>query len=122
MAEELTHRHAPQVVRKLMDSDPKWLEVRTVKKKDSTLEILDPGEREAILLSEEIQSKIILLDDGQARQAAIKRNLACIGTLRILSEGANFDMIDLKESIGRLKQTTFRASAVLIHQVLDGAL
>ena len=45
-------------------------------------------EQEAILLADEIRAEAILLDEKAARNAAEQRGVRCIGTLRVLSEGA----------------------------------
>lgn len=122
VAQELTHRHAPQFVQKVIVSLPEWLSIQTVQQTDARLTALDPGEREAILLAGEIGVNIILLDEKTARDAAVQRGLRCIGTLRILAEGAKQGQIDLHNAIKRLCQTTFRVHPDLLKRVLRGLL
>ena len=57
-----------------------------------------------------------------ARDVAAQRGLRCIGTLRILAEGAKQGQIDLRNAIERLRQTTFRAHPDLLERVLKGML
>ncbi len=118
VARELTHPSAPKATRDFMATSSKWFGIREVKSRDNTLSFLDPGEREAILLADEMQIRAILLDEKAARQTAEARGLRCIGTLRILSEGAKQGHVDIYEVIRRLRQTTFRASDNLFDWVL----
>ena len=122
VAQELTHPHAPQCVRTLIMSPPDWLHIQTVQQTDPRLIALDPGEREAIVLAGEIGVNTILLDEKAARDVAVQRGLRCIGTLRILDEGAKQGQIDLRHAIERLRQTTFRIHPDLIKRVLKGLL
>ncbi len=119
---ELTHRRTPKIVHDFIMSSPEWLEVRTVASTDHSLSALDPGEQEAILLADEIGVAVILLDEKAARNAAEQRRLRCIGTLRILSDGAKEGQIDIHQAISQLRQTTFRAKPALFEKVLSGSL
>ncbi|MDM8550752.1 hypothetical protein QUF72_11765 [Desulfobacterales bacterium HSG2] len=119
---ELTHRHTPKIVHDFIVSSPEWLEVRTVVSTDHSLSALDPGEREAILLADEIGAEVILLDEKAARNAAEQRGVRCVGTLRILSDGAKEGQIDIYRAVSRLRQTTFRAKPALFEKALSGSL
>ena len=115
---ELTHPRSPQQVKNLIDINPDWLEIKTVQiMDDDLLSILDPGEREAIVLAEEYQIPGILLDEKMARSIAKQRGLNCIGTLRILAEEAKQQKINFLEAIDRLKQTTFRVNPRLLNSI-----
>lgn len=116
VARELTHPSAPKITRRFMATSFEWFEIREVAYRDDTLSFLDPGEREAIFLADEIQATVVLLDE----KAAVARGLRCAGTLRIIAEGAKQGRIDIHETIGRLEQTTFRASPALLKKVLHG--
>ena len=74
------------------------------------------------MLAGEIGVNTILLDEKAARDIAVQRGLRCIGTLRILGEGAKQEQIDLRHAIDRLRQTTFRVHPDLLKQVLKGLL
>lgn len=119
---ELTHRRTPKMVHDFIISSPEWLEVQTVRSTDQSLSALDPGEQEAILLADEIQAEAVLLDEKAARNAAEQRGIRCIGTLRILSDGAKQGQISIHEAINRLRQTTFRAKPALFEQAISGFL
>lgn len=119
---ELSHAHAPDKVRRFLSPSPDWLETRAVRITDNGLSALHPGEKETILLAEEMTVAAVLLDEKAARIAAERRNLQCIGTLRILSEGAKRGQIDIRQAVNRLRQTTFRANPELFERVLSGSL
>lgn len=80
---------------------------------------LDPGERDAILLVEQLEAGLILLDDYQARRVAQSRNLRIIGLLGILDEAAMQRLVDLPTAIDRLQTTNFRVSDRLIRSLLE---
>jgi predicted nucleic acid-binding protein len=46
---------------------------------DAILDLLDPGERAAILLAQELNADLLLLDDMKARRTATERGLAITG-------------------------------------------
>jgi len=119
---ELTHDHAPECIREVISSPPEWLHIQAIQQPDISLSFLDPGEREAILLAEEIGVHIVLLDEKMARDVSKQRGLQCVGTLRVLSDGAKHGDIDLVESIERLRRTTFRVHPALLDRVLQGTL
>ena len=119
---ELTHQHAPECIRTFVESPPEWLHIHQIQHADPSLGLLDPGEREAILLAEEISVHIVLLDEKMARDISKRRGLQCVGTLRILSDGAKNELIDLPDAIERLRRTTFRVHPALLDRVLQGAL
>ncbi len=119
---ELTHQHAPECIRTIIESPPEWLHIHPKQKADPSLAFLDPGEREAILLAEEIGARIVLLDEKMARDISKQRGLQCVGTLRILSDGAKHGHIDLTGAIERLRRTTFRVHPALLDRVLQGTL
>ena len=86
---------------------------------DSADEKLDAGEREAIALALELKADLIILDDKDARLEATRRDLRVIGTLRVLEDAAQLDLIDLPIVLQKLQQTTFRASPKLLQGMLD---
>jgi predicted nucleic acid-binding protein len=117
---ELSDEGAPQSARALVASPPSWLELRDVTTvPDASLDNLDPGEREAIALAEEVSADLVLLDEAAARRLATVRGLRVTGLLGVLTEAAALGLIDLPEVIARLRKTNFRASAELLKAVLD---
>ena len=86
---------------------------------DPTLGYLDPGEREAIALAEELQADQLLLDDADARLEAARRSLPFIGTLGVLREAARRDLLDLRTALVQLQETSFFVDPALIESLLD---
>lgn len=118
--DELADMRSPDVVKNWIEHPPTWLEVQAINARpDAELEELDLGEREAILLMEQLGANLLMVDDRQARQVARLRNLRIIGLLGILEEAANLGLVDLPAAIARLQQTTFRAPARLIQSLLE---
>jgi predicted nucleic acid-binding protein len=117
---ELQAEGTPEPVRSWIVSEPEWLEVRQANlPADAALSMLDPGEQEAILLAQELHADVLLIDDKGGRLEATRRNIAVVGTLGILDKAAERDWLDLPEALARLQQTSFRASAELIHSLLE---
>lgn len=63
---------------------------------DVIVDLLDPGERAAILLAQELNANLLLLDEMKARRLATERGLVITGILGILDqEAASMKLIDL---------------------------
>ena len=97
---------------------PPWLEVRAALAADTTLP-LDPGERAAIALAQELTADRLLIDERDGREVAIRLGIPVAGTLAVLRDAATAGLVDLNSAFDRLKQTTFRASPKLFSQVLE---
>jgi predicted nucleic acid-binding protein len=120
VASELQRPRAPELVRAWMTSPPPWLEVRSIARpKTDDLDYLGAGEREAILLAEEIHADWLIIDDYEGRLEANRRMLPVIGTLRVLDEAAERQLINLPEVIAKLQKTTFYLSPDLLQWLLD---
>jgi len=117
---ELQHPETLDPVRQWFAQPPAWLQVLppTVQP-DLGLDYLDPGEREAIALAEELKADQILLDEIDARKEAARRKLPFIGTLGVLRRAAQLDLVDLPSALARLQQTTFYVHPDLIRSLLD---
>jgi predicted nucleic acid-binding protein len=61
----------------------------------------------------------VLLDERRGREAAKERGLAVIGMLGVLEAAAEQGLIDLAEALARLRQTNFRAPAILLEEILE---
>ncbi len=118
--EELRQPNTPAVVQAFANAPPSWLEVRTISSPpDSSLDNLDPGEREAIALALELQANTLLIDDLAGREAALLHGLEIVGTMGVLYAAAEAGLCELKDAFGKLRQTNFRASAALYQSFLD---
>lgn len=117
--EELKAEKAPVQLQEWMTQLPQWLKIYSVKSTaDIILERLHSGEREAILLAEELKANLIILDEKAARQIARERGLNLTGLLGILDYSATRQLIGLPTVLKRLQQTTFRASPRLLRSLL----
>jgi predicted nucleic acid-binding protein len=104
---ELVAPNAPNVVKVWANHLPSWVEVKTISiQADLTLQRLDLGEQEAILLAQELQAELLLLDDKAGRQAALLRNLSVTGLLGVLDEAASLGLISRSEVADRLLKPT----------------
>lgn len=118
--EELQRDRTPQAVKEWMAKRPEWLEVRAVQNISvHQLDNIDTGEREAILLAEEVNADALLMDDKDGRKEAAKRSIVINGTLGVLEQAAEHNLTDLTEAISRLRQTTFRAPKEVIVAMLE---
>jgi predicted nucleic acid-binding protein len=117
---ELKHSESPNLVRQWCAQPPAWLQVLppTVPP-DRGLDYLDPREREAIALAEELKADQILLDEIDARKEAARRKLPFIGTLGVLRRAAQLDLADLPSALARLQETSFYVNPELIRSLLD---
>ncbi len=115
---ELGQRGSPEEVRVWLSSRPAWLEVREPSRIDSEIH-LGRGEVEAISLACELGAGEVLIDDMEARKAALARGLSVAGTLLVLDRAAGHGLIDLPETLHRLLHTNFRVPVALIAHLLD---
>ncbi|GMR23889.1 MAG: hypothetical protein BMS9Abin37_2365 [Acidobacteriota bacterium] len=117
---ELQAPETPSAVQLWLANQPAWLEVVSLSRTaDSHLDYLGPGERDAILLAEELGADGLLIDDRDGRREATRRDLRIIGTLGVLAAAAEKDLLDLPEVLERLRGTTFRASPALYSLLLE---
>jgi predicted nucleic acid-binding protein len=118
--EELQDEGTPAKVKAWVAAHPAWLEVRTVTVPlDVSLALLDMGEREAIRLAQELAADALIIDEPAGREAAKRRGVRVIGTLRLLYDAAAAGLCDLTQAYERLQRTTFRAHPDLYRAFLD---
>ena len=78
---ELTRPITPAPVRNWISSPPEWLEIRSASGEDAELVQLDPGEREANVLAQEIGASELIIDEKVGRRAAIAAESSSPGRL-----------------------------------------
>lgn len=117
---ELSRSSAPEVVRMWIGQPPEWLEVRNPSGfPDPSLAALDLGERDAILLAEELQADELVVDDREGRREAQKRGIPVIGTLGVLREAATLGLLDLPAAVARLQATNFHIDPDVLARLLQ---
>lgn len=118
VCEELKRPHAPEAVRTWASRPPPWLEVRApTKPPDEHLARLDGGERDAILLAEEVGAAQLIIDEVRGRREARRRQLPFTGTLGVLAVGAERGLLDLRSAVDRLRRTTFHVSEDVLNRL-----
>jgi len=117
--EELLRPSAPEVVRNWMRQPPAWLEVHApLNPPDSSLAALDQGERDAIMLAEELRAVQLIVDDRQGRHEAQKRGIPVMGTLGVLREAATLGLLDLRIAVNHLEATSFYIAPAILARLL----
>jgi predicted nucleic acid-binding protein len=118
--QELSHPHTLEIVRQLVTSTPSWIDVRHVENthRHAALAHLDAGERETIILAEQMHADLLLIDEKKGRYAAIERRLPVIGTLGVLELASQRTPLDLADLFDKLLQTNFKVSPSLLAAIL----
>lgn len=112
--EELRHPDAPPSVRDGAATPPDWLNIHPdPAEPDNTLAALDPGERTALRLAEQLRCDVILLDEAAARAMATQLGVKVSGTLGVLCDAAQAGLLKLPDALDLLRKTNFRASPEL---------
>ncbi len=118
---ELRHADAPPAVRAWAAAVPAWLKTHPDPvPRDNSLADLDPGERSAILLAEQLKADVVLLDESAARTLASQRGLKVAGTLGVLRDAAQAGLLKLPDALDLLRNTNFRASPELWKSLYGG--
>jgi predicted nucleic acid-binding protein len=119
VASELSRPSCPETVRALIESPPVWLKIDQAPEPDPDLSALGDGEQQAIALARTLHADLLLCDDRDARDAALRKNLRVIGTLGVLQEASQNGLLDLTDALAKLRNTNFRASKSLIDRILE---
>jgi predicted nucleic acid-binding protein len=120
VADELQRPNTPPVVRQWLQHLPPWCLLRVPQQRHATaLEELGAGEREALLLAQELQADLVLIDEDKGRRVARALGLALTGTLGVLEQAAERGLIDLPSALIRLQETDFYVTSELIEVMLE---
>jgi predicted nucleic acid-binding protein len=82
------------------------------------LTFLDRGERDAILVALELKADLLLMDDREGVEEAVRLGLVVTGTLGVLDRAAEKGLVDLADTFRRLRTTNFRVSPALLDRIL----
>lgn len=117
--DELKGVSAPAPLLVWAENLPPWLEIQHASLIAApSLDILDEGEREAILFAHEISADLILLDDRQARNAALELGLTITGTVGVLDKAARAGLIDMRAVLEDLQKTNFYIAVELVEKLI----
>jgi predicted nucleic acid-binding protein len=117
--EELRAPASPGPVRAWARNPPHWLEtLRPTAAPDERLAQVGRGERDAILLAQELNGTLVV-DEVKAYREAKRRNIPTLRTLGILDKAAERGLIDLTQAVERLRQTNFRVRPQILDQLLE---
>ena len=116
---ELQHPKTPAHVRAWMASPPPWIEIRQPSlQPDAALLQLGTGERETLLLAQELHADLVLIDETDAHNEAERRGFATFGTLHILEMAAQQGLLDLPTALAQLATTTSYMDELLMQDIL----
>lgn len=117
--DELDQPETPAAVRAWLRERPNWIQVLApTGVADSRLEGLDRGERDAILLAQDLRADEVIIDDMRGRREAQRRGLTVTGTLGVLDTAARMGLVDLRAAIEQLRGTSFHMSEALLARIL----
>ncbi len=118
VADELSRATSPAAIRDFIQTPPAWLRVTDAPAGDPELSALGDGEQQAIILAQALGADLLLCDDKDAREAAIRRRVKVTGTLGVLQEAAENGLLDLAIALKALRGTNFRISRALLDRIL----
>jgi predicted nucleic acid-binding protein len=116
--DELLRHSTPQKVKDWVTNPPTWLKVAPVRR-FLPVAHLHPGEAAALQMALETKTRVVLMDDLDARAAARQLGLAVIGTIGVLERMAETGLINLPATVSNLQRTNFFVSPNLLIAALE---
>ena len=102
---------------------PAWFEVRatSLAPDEELLQAnLEIGERDAIMLAQELGADELIIDDMSGRREAERRHLPVTGTVGVLRAASRLGLLNLRDAFARLRRTSFHiAESVLDHLIQE---
>jgi hypothetical protein len=100
-----------------------WIEIRAISNTSlfyELIDVLDPGEAEAIVLATELSADLILIDEVKGRAVATQMGLSVIGTLGALAEAKKRNYISAIKPVIEIliNQCGFWIKPSLVERVL----
>jgi predicted nucleic acid-binding protein len=121
VAEEVRHPAAPAAVKSWAANFPPWVTVvEAATTTEPDLLSLDRGEREAIVLLDQLRAELLLVDDKAARIVATRRGIRVTGTIGILRDAANGGLADFEEGLSKLLLLGYRVTSDIIAETRAG--
>jgi predicted nucleic acid-binding protein len=118
--EELEDQGGLPLVRAWAEDLPPWIQVESpAKLLDTIAPNLHRGERDAIALAEQLQAKLLLIDDRAGARVAAERGLPTTGTLGVLVEAAQAGLTRIDVVLPKLRSTNFRATPELYQRAWE---
>jgi predicted nucleic acid-binding protein len=112
VSSEIRHPRAPSVLRRWLEDNQDWIEVRSVEVTDDPrLALLGPGEREAIALAETTPESLLIIDDEEGREEARRRGIRITGLLGVTRDAGLRGLLDFDASLRKLRNTDFRLAS-----------
>jgi len=122
VCDELRSGMAPRDVQQWIAHPPIWLEAQAPSQSPDAALLqarLGAGERDAILLAQELGADELIIDELRGRQEASRRHLNFIGTLGVLRTAADQGLLDFKQAITRLRSTNFHIAQELFDRLMQ---
>lgn len=117
VATELAAPARAQAVRAFIATPPGWLEVRPPTAV-AAIPRLHAGEVAAIALARELHADRLIVDERDARKAAVERQVQVVGTVGVLELAADTGLIDLRQAFEEVKKTDFWVSPKFLDERL----
>ena len=116
---ELGHASAPVAISTWAANLPAWATVATPGTIPSRYDALDFGERQALALALEIKADLVLLDDKAARRAAQRDLMTVKGTLGIVADAANANLLDFVETVEAVQRTSMHLDHEFVREIIE---